>query len=90
MSGWLFLGIATLISVGVFLNGLRFARMTVNPWAGKRLFGQSIEGAEMPVERVRLLGRLHIIAAPLFLILSAALSFGLLGHVNGIQTIELN
>lgn len=31
--------IGTLICVGVFLNGICFARMTKNPWAGKSLLG---------------------------------------------------
>jgi len=89
MNGWAFLGIMTLICIGVFLNGLRFARITENPWAGRRLFGLPIRGSEMPIEQVRRMGRLHMIVAPLFWLLTAALCFGLLGPVQGIETITL-
>jgi hypothetical protein len=90
MNGWIFLGIVSLISVGAFLNGLRFARMTENPLAGKRLFGMPVGGSDMPIGRVRQLGLLFMIAAPLFLLLAAAVSLGLLGPVDGIETIQLN
>ena len=85
--GRTFLGIAALICVGVFLNGLRFARMTRNPWEGKRLFGQPVSGSEMPIERVNLLGKLLMVAAPIFLLFFAALCLGFFGPVEGIQTI---
>ena len=87
--GRIFLGITSLISVGVFLNGLRFARMTSNPWAGKKLLGLPVEGSELPIEQVNRIGKLQMIAAPLFLLFFGALSFGLLGPVAGIATIEL-
>ena len=92
MSGALFLGITTLISLGAFLNGVRFARMSDERLANGRFH------IEMPAflarnrtagDQVRLLGRLQIIFAPIFLLFSAALSFGLLGPVEGIQTIQL-
>ena len=89
-NGWLFLGIVTLICVGVFLNGVRFARKTENPWADKRLFGMPVSGSELPIEKVRRMGLLFMIAAPLFLLLFASLCFGLLGPVEGIETIKFN
>jgi ABC-type Fe3+-siderophore transport system permease subunit len=89
MSGWLFLGGAALMSVALFLHGLRFARMTENPWAGQRLLGMPVGGSDASVETVRRLGLLFMIAGPLFLLLVAALCFGLLGRVDGIETILL-
>ena len=86
--GRIFLAIWTAISVGVFLNGLRFARMTSNPWTGKSLFGRRIPAGDWPLERVRLRGIWFMVAAPLFLIFGAALCFGLFGPVAGIQTIK--
>ena len=86
--GRLFLAIAGLICLGVFLNGIRFARMTRNPWAGKKLFGMDVEGADLPVSRVRLFGFVQVIAAPLFVLFFAALCFGLLGPVEGINPIR--
>lgn len=90
MSGWIFLGIVTLICAGVFLNGVRFSRMTENPWTGKSLFGMPVSGSQLPIEKVRRMGLLFMIAAPLFLLLFAIACFGLLGPVQGIETIKLS
>jgi hypothetical protein len=86
--GRLFLGIVTLISIGVFLNGRRFARMTENPWAGRQIMGLPIKGSEPPVERVRFVGRINMIFAPIFWLLCVALCFGLLGSIKGISPIH--
>ena len=92
MSGWLFLAVTALICLGAFLNGVRFTRMPENQVQSDRT------AIELPswlarnrtkVEAARLVGRIQMIAAPLFLIFFAALSFGLLGPVDGIQTIKL-
>ncbi|MFL9840545.1 hypothetical protein ABS767_06175 [Sphingomonas sp. ST-64] len=87
--GRIFLALSGLMCLGVFLNGVRFARMTRNPWAGMKLFGQDVQGSDLSVERVRLLGWLQAIAAPLIFVFFAALAFGLLGPVEGIETIQL-
>lgn len=88
--GELFLGICALICIGAFLNGIRFARMTRNPWTGRKLFGQPIEGSELSLSRIKLIGIAQMIGAPLFLCFATVLSFGLLGPVEGIKTIKLN
>lgn len=85
--GWIFLGISVVICLGVFLNGLRFARADTNPWAKKTMFGIKVEGSDMPLERVRKIGKLMMVSAVLFLVLASAMSIGLLGPVNGIRTI---
>jgi len=82
--------IATLICVGAFLQGLRFAKMTANPWTDKRMFGQTVEGSELPIEKVNRFGTWLMIAAPIFLLFFSALCFGVLGPVEGIQTITLH
>ena len=84
------LAIAAVICAGVFLNGLRFSRMDRNPWAGKSILGMPVQGAEMSVSQVNLIGRMQMIFAPLFFLFFAALCFGLLGPVDGIKTISLN
>ena len=89
-SGWTFLAITALICIGAFLNGVRFARMKTNPWAGKRVLGQPVAGHDMPLARVRLLGWLQIIAAPMLLLIFAAIAFGLLGPIDGIDIISLH
>lgn len=89
VDGRIFLGLVSFICIGVFLNGLRFSRMTKNPWAGKSILGQPVEGGDMPIERIKGIGRLQMIAAPLFWLFFIALSFGLLGPVNGITLINL-
>ncbi|HEU0310662.1 MAG TPA: hypothetical protein VFR36_05540 [Sphingomicrobium sp.] len=79
-----FLAIIGLICGGVFLNGLRFARMTRNPWAGKTLLGMPIEGHDLPVERVQLLGKIQMVAAPVFLFLMSYLVLsGKIGPLYG-------
>lgn len=89
-NGWLFLAIATLICIGAFFNGLRFARMTKNPWKDRRLFGMPVEGQDMPIEKIRWMGRVQMIFAPLFLILVICLVFGVLGPVDGISIIKFH
>lgn len=89
MSGALLLGIAALICAGAFFNGLRFARATRNPLAGKTLLGLPVQGSTRPVEQIRRIGVLFMVAAPVFLILVTALCFGLLGPVQGITPITL-
>ncbi len=92
MSGALFLAIAALMSLAVFLNGLRFSRMPeeklLDGWTYIEMPSFLARG-RTPVEQARLFGRTSMIAAPLFLLLVAALCFGLLGPVDGIETIEL-
>ena len=88
-SGWVFLALNALICAGVFLNGWRFSRMTQNPWGGKTLFGLPVEGHDLPIEKIRRFGIMQMVFAPLFLALVAALCFGLLGPVNGIETIRV-
>ena len=82
--------IGVLICIGAFLNGLRFARMSKNPWAGKSLFGFPVQGADMPLPKLQLIGRIQMIAAPLFLTFWTLMLFGFLGPVEGIQTIKFN
>lgn len=89
IDGWLFLAIATAIGVGVFLNGPRFSRMTQNPRANKTLAGMPIAGSEMSIARVRLIGVIQMIIAPLMWLLFVALCFGLMGPVQGIKIIQL-
>lgn len=59
-----FVLVATLAAVGVFFNGRRFARMAINPWAGKSVLGHRVEGAEMTIDQVRRLGRIQMVGAP--------------------------
>ncbi|MBB5718217.1 hypothetical protein FHR23_001124 [Stakelama sediminis] len=86
--GRVFLAIGTLISIGVFANGLRFAHKTSNPWSGKHILGMSVKGSDVPLDRIRRIGRLQMIIAPIFFLFLCALCFGLLGPVQGIQTIQ--
>ena len=78
----LFLAMVSLICVGAFLNGLRFARMTKNPWAGRTMFGRPMGGHDLPIERVQLMGKLQMIAAPIFFLFFIAMVSGLFGPVK--------
>ena len=89
-NGWTFLGIVALISFGVFLNGLRFARMTANPFAGRKVFGQDIEGAQLSRRQINWIGRIQMIFAPVFFLLTAIVMFGLFGPVEGVEIIKFN
>jgi hypothetical protein len=91
-NGWIFLGVASLICAGAFLIGLRFSRMPEERIRSGRLqmeLPSFLVRGRTQVEQVHLFGRIMMIAAPLFLLFFAALSFGLLGPVAGIETIEL-
>ena len=82
MSPTLFLVIVSLICVGVFLNGVRFARMDRNPWAGRTMFGQPVSGHDLPIKKVKMLGRIQMIAAPIFFLIFAAMIGGMFGPVD--------
>jgi hypothetical protein len=85
----LFLTLVGLICAGVFLNGLRFARMTHNPWAGKTIFGQPVGGHDLPVDRVRRIGKIQMVAAPLFLALMSYLVLsGKVGPLYGPEWVQ--
>ncbi|WP_088184148.1 hypothetical protein [Sphingobium sp. Z007] len=88
--GRIFLAVVAVIALGVFVNGLRFARMTTNPFVGRKLFGMPIEGSELPLGRLNLIGKIQMIVAPLFFVFACALTFGFLGPVEGIETIKLH
>jgi hypothetical protein len=81
--------IGILLCAGAFLNGVRFARMTKNPWADKSFFGMPIEGADMSIQKIRLFGKIQMICALLFLIFWTLMLFGVLGPVEGMQTVDL-
>lgn len=79
------------ICLAAFLNGIRFARMSDEKSRGRWVH------IEMPsflakgrsvAEQFQLLGRIMMIAAPLFFLFLAALCFGLLGPVDGITPIK--
>ena len=89
MNGAFFLATVALICAVLFLNGLRFARATRNPWAGRTLFGMPVQGSAMSVAQVRRMGLAFMFAAPLFLLFVTALVFGLLGPVAGLTPIKL-
>lgn len=87
-NGWVFLGIVTLICTGGFVNGIRFSRVTRNPWAGRKLGPFAVKGSELSADKVRLMGRVQMIAAPIFWLLFVAIIFGLFGPINGIKIIQ--
>ena len=89
MDGWVFLGVSFAGCVGLFLSGLRFAKAVSNPWAGKKLFGQPVSGGDKTVGQVRRIGWFQMAAAVAFFVLTVAMSFGLLGPVDGIRTINV-
>jgi hypothetical protein len=79
VSGWLFLAICTLICIGAFLNGLRFARI---------VFSMPVEGAQLSVASINRFGHVQMVMSPLFLSIVIALVFGLFGPVDGVQVIQ--
>lgn len=87
--GWVFLGLSAAICAGVFASGLRFARMATHPGAGREPPGQPIKSQPTTLAQLNRFGRLMMIGAVIMLVFAAALTFGLLGPVQGIRTIEL-
>ena len=77
----LFYGLAGLVCVGLFLSGLRFARMTHNPWAGKSILGMQVEGSELPVSKVQTIGKVQMAGAMLFAVFLIAAASGWLGPI---------
>jgi len=78
-SGWTMLGLGTLICVGGFANGLRFARL-----------GQPLPANDPAEIKRRMFGMIFMVSAPLFWLLFAAICFGLFGPLRNIQTIQLH
>ena len=78
IGGWPFLAIVTLICLGVFANGVRFSR-------GAEHFATRLR---QPPANIRRIGRVFMIAAPLFWLLVLALCLGLFGPVPNIQPIQ--
>ena len=81
MSGWILLTIGLLIAIGDFAVGYRFARM------GEPLAPQTDPSAPSR-EDARRLGRIIMLAAPLFFLVFAALAFGLI-PTDGIDPITI-
>ena len=82
MSGWIFLAIGALVGIGDFLVGQRFTRLTAEQL--ERNPGGSIRSVE-PIHR---LGRLLMIAAPVFFLLLAAIACGLI-PLDSVEPIRL-
>jgi hypothetical protein len=70
------------ICAGAFLNGLRFAQMDRNPWEGKKLGGMPVQGHNLSIEQVNRLGKLQMIVAPIFFLVSVAIVSGIFGPVQ--------
>jgi|GEM_PF-884468 len=85
--GRLLLGIATLLCAASFANGVRLVRMAENPLPKKLLFGMPMQGSDMPVDKMRRLGLVFMVVAPLAWLFFVALCFGLFGPVQNIRII---
>jgi len=70
MSGWIMLAVGLVIGIGDFAIGYRFSRVT-----GDRL-ERLPDGSVRSPEAARRLGRLIMVAAPIFFLVFAALAFG--------------
>jgi hypothetical protein len=72
---WFFPLAATLIAIGLFFNGRRFARVEENPLSGRTLLGLPVRGSELSVVQMRRLGRIQMYAAPMFWVFFMIISF---------------
>ena len=88
MSGEYFLLFATVIVVAQISMGLHLIRTKRNPWAGRRLLGMAVRGSDLGSPQIRRMGFFFLIFALLFWLLIAAMTFGLLGPVDGIEPIR--
>lgn len=79
--------IGCLISLGLFLNGWRFARMEKIPFRSISWFGRTIVDPVDIKAKTNLIGRLFMIVAPLFALLWTLMAFGALGPVAGMPPI---
>ncbi|MFN3725075.1 MAG: hypothetical protein ACK4SZ_02095 [Allosphingosinicella sp.] len=88
MSGEYFLLLVTVIVAAQVGMGLHLIRTKRNPWAGRRLLGMPVRGSDLSLAQIRRMGFFFLIFAPLFWLLIAAMTFGLLGPVDGIEPIR--
>ena len=79
MSGWLFLGVVTLICAMDFIIGLRFVRAE-DPPVGAPPDGPS-------AAQRRKVGWMFLIFAPVLWLITASIALGLFGPVPGIEPI---
>jgi hypothetical protein len=89
VDGRLFLGMVTLLDIAVFLNGVRFLRMAGQPPAERRILGLPAQSSHLPAERLRLFGRLQMLAAPLAWLFFVALCLGMLGPIRGVTLLPV-
>jgi hypothetical protein len=82
ISGWMMLGLTTLICMGLFANGVRFARL-------REPFANLPEGGRAQLA-LRLYGRLAMVTAPILWLFFAAVCFGLFGPSHNFQPIQLH
>ena len=78
-SGWLMLALGTLVCLGLFANGMRFARL-----------GQPLPQDNPGEIKRRMIGLLFMSLAPIFWLLFAAICFGLFGPIRNIQPISFH
>jgi hypothetical protein len=81
--GWEMFAFGTVICLGTFVHGIRMVRrpdQAVDRMPGGMGRGPSLRG----------IGRIFIVAAPLFWLLWTAILFGFFGPVPNIQTIQLH
>lgn len=82
--------IGCLISLGLFLNGVRFARMDKPPFRSIGWFGRTVVDPSESKAKTNLIGRLFMIVAPIFAMLWTLLAFGALGPVDGMPPIKFD
>jgi len=82
MSGWIMLVAGLIVGVGDFVIGYRFTGMT-----GEQL-ERLPDGSVRSPEGIQRVGRLVMLAAPIFFLIFAALAFGLI-PMAGIEPISI-
>ena len=82
-SGWSMLAFGTVICLGLFAHAIRMVRRPDR-------MAERMPGGAGRAPSLRNIGRLFLVAAPLFWLFWAALCFGLLGPLRNIQPIQLH
>ena len=83
MSGWMFLAIGVVAALADFFVGLRFSRM------GADQLRRNPVGSYKSTEQLNRAGRILMIAAPLVLLVFAAIAFGFI-PVGGVEPVDPN
>lgn len=79
--------LGSLNCIAMFFIGFWFSRST-RPINGMMWFGRVVDDPAEALEKKQLMGRIFMVAAPIFFVFWSLLLFGVMGPVEGLEPIK--